>query len=298
MRMPQGGLKPNAVHTPRMNTKAGINDKWALGLRRPMAEYLDRVEAIAAGSRLLARNRSAPAAPLHWAHSPTSKGDAMCDFACTGGGAGTGLSLTCHAVFDKHTTWQGWNASDATAINAGVGGSAEGNRSGHSRSHGGSHGSGHGGGGHGGGGHGAGHSAGHAHARHGNETSGTKQPLGAVQATHAPLPLGVQPRRFTMTSESFLQWALWRKNISIVYEPSWMFCKFKDATNGTVRICVPRMRARQRCASLICTGGGIDCGCHQNSTCTYYDPRSRKNLTHWYCQNTGAVQLSVDGVLY
>ena len=109
----------------------------------------------------------------------------------------------------------------------------------------------------------------------------------------------VQPRRFTLTSESFLQWALWRKNVTVVYEPSWMFCKFKDATNGTVRICVPRMRKKEPCASLICTGSGVDCNCHQNLTCTHYDPRTRKNVTHWFCQDTaGTRQLSLNGEVY
>lgn len=119
----------------------------------------------------------------------------------------------------------------------------------------------------------------------------------AQQSYGAALMYSVQPHRFTLTSESFLQWALWRKNVSIVYEPSWMLCKFKDASNGTVRICVPRMRARERCASLICTGGGVDCICHQNTTCTHYDPRAKKNITNWYCQDTGGLQLSLDGAL-
>jgi hypothetical protein len=107
----------------------------------------------------------------------------------------------------------------------------------------------------------------------------------------------VERHRFTLTSEGFLQWALWRRNITIAYEPSWMFCKFKDATNGTVRTCVPRMRRRESCNSLTCTGSGVDCNCRKEA-CTHYDPRTRRNATHWYCHDTLANQLGLDGVLY
>ena len=45
---------------------------------------------------------------------------------------------------------------------------------------------------------------------------------------------------------------------------------------------------------------GIDCNCAtDNSTCTHYDPRARKNATHWYCQDVPrGNQLSLDGELY
>ena len=34
-----------------------------------------------------------------------------------------------------------------------------------------------------------------------------------------------------MTSEGFLEWSLWRHNVSVYRETAWMFCKFSDATN-------------------------------------------------------------------
>ena len=91
-----------------------------------------------------------------------------------------------------------------------------------------------------------------------------------------------------MTSEGFLEWSLWRHNVSVYREASWMFCKFSDATNTvtkdittnpiypnpnpnpnaqlhptnqTARTCVPRFRKRQQCATLQCSQGGVDCVC-------------------------------------
>ena len=37
-----------------------------------------------------------------------------------------------------------------------------------------------------------------------------------------------------MTSEGFLEWSLWRHNVSVYREASWMFCKFSDASNKVV----------------------------------------------------------------
>jgi hypothetical protein len=109
-------------------------------------------------------------------------------------------------------------------------------------------------------------------------------------------------RRFEMTSESFLMWALWRANVSVVMEPAWMFCKLKitNISEPGARTCIPRMQRRTPCSRLTCTGGGIDCNCAtDNSTCTHYDPRARKNATHWYCQDVPrGNQLSLDGELY
>ena len=76
-----------------------------------------------------------------------------------------------------------------------------------------------------------------------------------------------------------------------------MFCKFGDASNGTSRVCVPRMRKRTPCMMLSCQGSGIDCGC-RNETCTHYDRKARKNVTHWYCQDTAGEQLALDGTQY
>ena len=38
-----------------------------------------------------------------------------------------------------------------------------------------------------------------------------------------------------MTSEGFLEWSLWRHNVSVYREASWMFCKFSDATNKVAK---------------------------------------------------------------
>ena len=243
MRMPTHGFHRNAVHTPRMNTKAGINDKWAVGLRAPMSIYMYRVHAIAAANRLLSKNRSAPSPSLFWTHGDNSKGVSLIDYKCQSINPTAGSSFRCDANFDRHTTWQGWNASK----------------------------------------------------RHGHSNA-TARPITAPQ-TQNGTHIGHEQKRFTMTSESFLQWALWRRNVSVMYEPSWMFCKFKDATNGTARICVPRMRKKQPCQALSCPGSGVDCGC-LNNTCRFYDPRTKKNVTHWYCQNVGGQQLDLAGNLY
>ena len=87
-----------------------------------------------------------------------------------------------------------------------------------------------------------------------------------------------------------------------VAEPAWMFCKLKitNISEPGARTCIPRMQRRTPCSRLTCTGGGIDCNCAtDNSTCTHYDPRARKNATHWYCQDVPrGNQLSLDGELY
>ena len=85
------------------------------------------------------------------------------------------------------------------------------------------------------------------------------------------------------------QWALWRENVTVVYEPSWMLCKFANASGWTARTCVPRMRRRERCASLVCTGGGVDCACRANATCS-----SGGGARAWYCQEVAGQQLSLD----
>ena len=92
-------------------------------------------------------------------------------------------------------------------------------------------------------------------------------------------------RRFTMTSESFLMWALWRGNVTIAYEPSWLFCKFGNSVNSTARTCVPRMRKRKPCEALICQGTLTDCAC-KNVTCA--------GNKIWYCQQSVGNQLSLD----
>ena len=38
-----------------------------------------------------------------------------------------------------------------------------------------------------------------------------------------------------MTSEGFLEWSLWRHNVSVYREASWMFCKFSDASKKVAK---------------------------------------------------------------
>ena len=70
-------------------------------------------------------------------------------------------------------------------------------------------------------------------------------------------------RAFRMTSEGFLEWALWRHNVSSYLWAHWMFCKYSNVenTNTTARTCVPRVRSRQPCATLHCEGSKVDCVC-------------------------------------
>ena len=55
--LPPGGLLPNTIYTSRMNTKAGLNDKWGIGHRYAMGRYLSRAELIPIANAL--HNRSA-----------------------------------------------------------------------------------------------------------------------------------------------------------------------------------------------------------------------------------------------
>ena len=59
------------------------------------------------------------------------------------------------------------------------------------------------------------------------------------------------------------------------------------------RTCVPRMRRRVPCVSLVCTGSAVDCVC-ANASCTTVD-RSGHNATKWYCAQTQGTQLPLDG---
>jgi hypothetical protein len=267
LRMPTGGLLPNTVHTPRMNTKAGINDKWAIGLREPMEVYLRRVEAMAVANRLFAPSHGASAstAGLFWMHKQGGGGESMSDYECKH--VSQGQPMRCLPIFDRHTEWQrrvtnlDVRISSRATLQAHAGTDATGasevptlgtNQSAS-----------------------VAHDAAHAHGQH----------LGR--------------RRFSLTSESFLQWALWRRNVSVAYEPSWMFCKMKlsNLSQPGARTCVPRMVNRTRCASLVCTGSGVDCGCRADA-CTYFDHRARRNATHWYCQDTVGGQLGLNGEVY
>jgi len=196
--MPQQ-LLPNTVYSSRMNTKAGLNDKWAIGLRYAMSIYLDRVRLIPVANRL--HNRSAPAIGL----KSNARSEGLLSYDC---GAGkVNIAFRCTPRHMPKNAWQ-----------------------------------------------------------------------------HAAEP---PQRKFTMTSESFLMWALWRSNVTIAFEPSWMFCKFGNAVNTTARICVPRMRKRQRCKSLVCPGGLTDCGC-RNVTC------GDGSAKLWYCESVKGNQLALD----
>ena len=215
-------IAPNTVYTSRMNTKAGLNDKWALGRRAPMATYLDRVRLIPLANALW--NRSA--APIMLKSGGGKEG--LMYYDC---GAGKiNVRFTCLPKRIARTMWQplpdGLSAAEDAAP---------------------------------------------ATAR------------GAVNLAAPPAQ-----RRFSMTSEGFLMWALWRGNVSVGFEPSWMFCKFGNAANFTARTCVPRMRQQRPCNSLVCAGGLTDCACKNATTCG----EGKKAL--WYCESTRGKQLSLD----
>ena len=184
----------NAVYVSRMNTKAGVNDKWAIGRRAPMGAYLGRVKFIETANRLF--NRTGRPVTLRAAGNH----DGFLKYDCPVGAHG---AFACQPGRTAGTEWQ----FSSTA-----------------------------------------------------------------------------KRRFIFTSEGFLQWALWRSNVSIAYEPSWMFCKFGNSINTTARICVPRMRKALSCGSLICQGGLTDCFC-KNTTCA---------SSAWYCQDVRGKQLQLD----
>ena len=202
-------LLPDTVYTSRMNTKLGLNDKWAIGRRRAMATYLDRVRLIPFANSMW--NRSARAIGL----KATGRTEGMLLYDC---GAGKiNAPFRCFAKRTAKTDWQQFNVS------------------------------------------------------------------GAQQLSPSPVP--PPQRRFTFTSEGFLMWALWRGNVTIAFETSWMFCKFGNAVNFTARRCVPRMRLRQQCRSLVCPGSLTDCAC-RNISCG--------GTKVWYCENVTGIQLALD----
>ena len=67
-----------------------------------------------------------------------------------------------------------------------------------------------------------------------------------------------------------------------------MFCKFSDASNGTARTCVPRMRRQTPCPSLVCPGHIVDCGC-LNSSCVVSNGKGG-NHSHWFCEEVGGYE--------
>ena len=204
-------LRANTIYTSRMNTKSGLNDKWAIGMRAAMTTYLTRVKLIPLANAL--HNRSARAIAL----KATSAKEGMLSYDCAPGSVN--IPFSCPPRYFRTTLWQ-----------------------------------------------------------FKDQTVGLASRLKPEQT-----------RRFILTSESFLMWALWRDNVSAAYEPSWMFCKFGNAVNTTARTCVPRMRKRTSCRSLICPGGLTDCGC-KNNTCR---PDPKKPVV-WYCEPVGGRQLALD----
>ena len=282
LRMPPGGLLPHshAVFVPRMNAKAGVNDKWAIGLRRPMGVYLARIEAFAVANRLYGHASKAPA--LGWAgHAGTNQtGSAMMDFECAVPDKAcihrcVGLTV-CSPRFDRHTRWQGAAIAPLHA--------------------------------HGG--------APTAHAfrafdsdAHGDSSSSPRQTNMQTSGDGGRGHGANATMRFALTSEAFLQWALWRQNVTVVHVQSWMFCKYKDAmqaalrNESTPRSCVPRMRYNTNvrpdhgCKSMTCMGNSVDCSCH-GDPCTIYDKRHKRNETKWYCTDTAGDQLDENGRLY
>lgn len=297
LRMPNGGLLPHAVYVPRMNAKAGINDKWALGHRLPMGVYLARVEAFAVANRLHDRSSAAISANSRLLHPSRAKGDAIVDVACIGqpnSGQPHNSGLTeCRPQFDEHTAWQG----SAIVPHDHQRGKPYANSDAHSR---------------------VVLAAEHDPVERIHDPLLGVEVLAAVQHAAPPSPrtkwtktttgsgttsLSSQHelmRHFVLTSEGFLQWALWRQNVSVVHVQSWMFCKYKDAlqANSTPRTCVPRMRKREPCQSLICTGGAVDCVCRKDALCMTYDKKKQKNATSWYCADVTGDQLDNGGGLY
>ena len=232
LRMPAGGFLPHTVYLPRMNGKAGFDDKFAMGLRRPMGVYLSRVEDFAVANRL-------------YNYSRVNVGP-MTSFACGASDDGQGKRtenwLWCRPQVSNNTLWQGSAIAPLKYM--------------------------------------------HHHPH----------PL-APESTRWEKSMG---GRFQLSSEGFLQWALWRQNVSVMLVQSWMFCKYKDAMiagNNTPRSCVKRMRVRGKCQSLSCMSSLVDCGC-LNNPCGMYDKKKQRNVTSWYCTDVAGDQLDNDGRLF
>lgn len=94
----------------------------------------------------------------------------------------------------------------------------------------------------------------------------------------APAPrCACQPAR--LSSEAFLRYALWRRNATVRFHQSWMYCKF-----GVWPQCTQRLLERRRCngGGLICRSWRSTGGCQCVPSCT--------NLTRWsnWCVNVSA----------
>ena len=98
---------------------------------------------------------------------------------------------------------------------------------------------------------------------------------------HAP---GAPPPRCAchparLSSEAFLRYALWRRNATVRFHQSWMYCKF-----GVWPQCTQRLLERRRCdgGGLVCRSWRSTGGCQCVPSCA--------NLTRWssWCVNVSA----------
>ena len=89
MLRPPPVLDPDAVYVPAMNQKAGVNDKFAYGMRGPMSVYLRRAADIAVAQSYF--NRSAKA-------ESAGRNGALTQYACHG--------ALCRPVWGANHQWQ------------------------------------------------------------------------------------------------------------------------------------------------------------------------------------------------
>ena len=78
MLRPPPVLDPDAVHVPAMNQKAGVNDKFAYGMRGPMRVYLRRAADIVVAQSYFNRSRNADSAGRYGALTQYSCHGALC----------------------------------------------------------------------------------------------------------------------------------------------------------------------------------------------------------------------------
>lgn len=76
----------------------------------------------------------------------------------------------------------------------------------------------------------------------------------------------------SFNSEKFLQYALWKADVSVEHQYHWMYCKFGQDKNAW-KDCTARLRAPEPCHGLICPAwrsGGCVC---RNESCIAYPAR-------------------------
>ena len=187
---PPAVLEPDTVYVPAMNQKAGVNDKFAYGMRGPMRVYLRRAADIVVAESFFNRSTKAEFAGRY---------GALAQYSCHG--------ALCRPVWGGGHQWQ----------------------------------------------------LDHSHRANRHPIVRATENHPAIWETNVTQE--GHTKSFKMTSEGFLEWSLWRHNVSVYRQSSWMFCKFSDASNQTARTCVPRFRKRQQCATLHCSANGVDCVC-------------------------------------